>query len=347
MVQDCGNALAYRRLCTCRRRYRKYRQQTRQAIRNGQHLEEKPQGTLEDMLNCFEFFLPLVYDNFTLLEELAFDFVCRQFEQNVIYTEVRYSPHLLSTKEPAKAFAAITQGLRRGCKQFSVTVNQILCAICFVPDWSKEIVALADEHRQDFPCAVVGIDIAAGETHFEEDSPYRQGHYEMCQMAREMGLNITIHAGETPDSAQNVPTAIEQYGARRIGHAYRIANRQDILDLVRDKKIHIESCPTSSVETGGWQKTDWKEHPANRFRDYGISLSLSSDDPAVFNTSLTWQYRIALKKMGWQKSDILNMLQDAIEASFLDDDGKENLRREIKEWKVHDNFAFQDRVHYD
>lgn len=350
MVRECENALAYRRLCTCRRRYRKYRQQrrdTRQVTTNGKSKRGKSQGTLEDMLNCFEFFLPLVYDNFVLLEELAFDFVRRQFEQNVIYTEVRYSPHLLSTKEPKKAFDAITKGLRRGCEQFSVTVNQILCAICFFPDWSKDIVTLADEHRQDFPCAVVGIDIAAGEAHFMDDSPYRQGHYEMCRLAQELGLNITIHAGETPDSEQNVQTAIEKYGARRIGHAYRISSRQDILNLVRDKKIHIESCPTSSVETGGWQKTEWKEHPANRFRDYGISVSLSSDDPAVFNTSLTWQYRIALKKMGWQKSDILHMLEDAIQASFLDDDGKEKLRRQLQEWNVHDNPAFQDRVHYD
>ncbi len=339
MVTDCDSALAYRRLCTCRRRYRQYRQPNLKP-------KKKPQGTLEDMLNCFEFFFPLVYDNLILLEELAFDFVRRQFEQNVIYTEVRYSPHLLA-KDPTISFAAITNGLRRGCEKFSVTVNQILCAICFFPDWSNDVVDLADQHRSDFPCAVVGIDIAAGETHFGEDSPFRQGHYDMCQRAKKLGLNVTIHAGETPDSANNVQIAIEQYGARRIGHAYRIADRQDIMDLVRDRKVHIESCPTSSVETGGWRKSDWKEHPASSFRKHGISLSLSSDDPAVFNTSLTWQYRIALKKMGWQKDEIIQMLEEAIQACFLDDEGKDNLRMQVQEWKVHDNHAFQDRVHYD
>lgn len=339
MVSDCENALSYRRLCTCRRRYRRYRQPK-------EMLEEKPQGTLEDMLNCFEFFFPLVYNNLILLEELAFDFVRRQFEQNVIYTEVRYSPHLLA-KDPLDSFTAITQGLRRGCERFPVTVNQILCAICFFPNWSNDVVDLADKHRSDFPCAVVGIDIAAGETHFADDSIFRQGHYDMCQRAQTLGLNITIHAGETPDSAQNVQIAIEQYGARRIGHAYRISNRTDIMDLVRDRRIHIESCPTSSVETGGWRKGDWKEHPANSFRQHGISLSLSSDDPAVFNTSLTWQYRIALKKMGWEQDEIMQMLEEAIQACFLDDQGKEELRKKVKEWKVHDNYAFQDRVHYD
>lgn len=337
MVNDCESALAYRRLCTCRRRYRRYRQPKVQP--------NNKQGTLEDMLTCFEFFFPLVYNNFVILEELAYDFVQRQFEQNVIYTEVRYSPHLLG-KDPVKAMEAITKGLRRACQAFPVTVNQILCAICFFPEWSNDVVELADKHRNDFPCAVVGIDIAAGETHFDQDSPHRKGHYDMCQRAKELGLNITIHAGETPDSAQNVQTAIEEYGAKRIGHGYKIAKRKDIIELVKNKKIHIESCLTSSFETGGWQKTDWQHHPANAELRH-VSLSLSSDDPAVFNTSLTWQYRIALKKMRWSKSDIMDMLEDAVDGAFLNEQGKEELRRKIRGWSGGENYAFQDRVHYD
>ena len=343
MVSDCDSALAYRRLCTCRRRYRKYRQLGESKTKKKKNSK---QGTLEDMLTCFEFFFPLVYDNETLLEELAFDFVRRQHEQNVIYTEVRYSPHLLA-KDPIKSLGAVTKGLRRGCEQFHRTVNQILCAICFFPDWSNDVVNLAEKHRNDFPCAVVGIDIAAGETHFDKDSPYRKGHYDMCQRAQELGLNITIHAGETPNSAQNVQTAIEKYGAHRIGHAYKIADHKDIMDFVRDRKVHIESCPTSSAETGGWTKTDWKHHPANGFRDHGIQLSLSSDDPAVFNTSLTWQYRIAMKRMGWSKEEVMAMLEKAIEGTFLDQVGKDSLRQKVQKWKFGENSFFQDRVHYD
>lgn len=342
MVKECNTGLDYRRLCTCRRRYRKYRQYSKVGKEN----KQPRQGTLEDMLLCFEFFFPLLYDNETLLEKLAYDFVRRQYEQNVIYTEVRYSPHLLA-KDPTKSLGSITKGLRRGCEEFQVTVNQILCAICFFPDWSSDIVELADKHRNDYPCAVVGIDIAAGEAHFARDSPFWKGHYDMCQRAQKLGLNVTIHAGETPDSAQNVQIAIEQYGARRIGHAYKIADHNDIMDLVRNKKIHIESCPTSSVETGGWKKSNWMDHPANAFRGHDIHLSLSSDDPAVFNTSLTWQYRIAIKKMGWSTDEIIAMLKKAIDAAFLDEQGKEELREKVKTWSIGENLVFEDRVHYD
>jgi adenosine deaminase len=342
MVESCESSLEYRRLCTCRRRYQKLRHSDEAKKLFGKNVH----GNLGDMLTCFEFFFPLVFDNMELIESLSLDFVKRQYEQRCIYTEVRYSPHLLAS-DPRKSHEAVTRGLRKGCEKYRITVNQILCAINFYPDWSKDVVEMADGHRKDFPCAVVGIDVASGEDHFSDDSPLRQGHFDMCQKAKELGLNITIHAGETPNSAQNVQKAIEEYGAKRIGHGYRITEHDHIMQLVINKNIHIEVCPTSSVETGGWKKTDWKEHPASIFRDKGISLSFSSDDPAVFNTSLTWQYRIALKKMGWEEDEVMGMLDHAIQAAFVPESKKESLRQEVRDYVVGENHVFADRVHYD
>lgn len=340
-MNECESPLDYRRLCTCRRRFRAFR-----SVEARTKKKRQTQGTLEDMLTCFEFFFPLVYDNMALLEELSFDFVGRQSEQNVIYTEVRYSPNLLA-KNPEDAHAAITRGLRRGCEEFKVIVNQILCAINFSPAWSGDVVDIANAHRNSYPCAVVGVDVAAGEDHFSRESPHHTGHYEMCQKAKELGINLSIHAGETPGSAEHVRFAIEEYGAKRIGHAYKIASHDGILELVQERNIHIESCPTSSIETGGWKKTIWSEHPCNQYWKRGISVSLSSDDPAVFNTSLTWQYRIAMKKMGWGVDDVLAMVHKAIDGCFADEQVKSSLRDKMISWQVDDNPSFDDRVHYD
>jgi adenosine deaminase len=343
MADACETPLDYRQLCTCRRRYQPLRHKDERRPTFG----KSPPGSLEDMLTCFEFFLPLVYNNLDLLENLAHDFVERQYEQNAIYTEVRYSPHLLA-KDAHQAFDAVTRGLRRGCEEFGVAVNQILCAINFCPDWSNDIVEMAQTFRNEYPCAVVGMDIAAGEDHFTPDSPLRQGHYDMCQKAKDLGLNITIHAGETPESEENVLKAIQEYGATRIGHGYRTACHPKILEVIKASGVHMEVCPTSSVETGGWKKTKWTEHPACVFREYGISMSLNSDDPAVFNTSLTWQYRIALKKMGWDKSEILKTIENSVNAAFLPPEEKEKLRTKIRDkssWKRIPEFS--DRVHYE
>ena len=95
MVQECDSALSFRHLCTCRRRFRRLRQSQENQQKRRYSLT-RSKTTLEDMLTCFEFFLPLVQDNFALLEHLAFDFVKRQYEQNVIYSEVRL-PKCLSS----------------------------------------------------------------------------------------------------------------------------------------------------------------------------------------------------------------------------------------------------------
>ncbi len=109
-------------------------------------------------------------------------------------------------------------------------------------------------------------------------------HFEAFQRAQELGLNITIHAGEVGDSAF-VCKAVNEYGATRIGHGYRIARDLDVMEKMRLKNIHFEACPTSSVETGGWNygkedDKDWRKHPAVDMLRYGLNVGINSDDPA-------------------------------------------------------------------
>lgn len=342
MVRNCQTSRDFHDLCTCRG----YR-------------------SLREMLNCFEVFLPLVRGNTQLIEQLSFDFCQRQWEQNVVYTEVRYSPHLLaegfaaaatnnnnfaspdggehSSAEngkvtPEAVFEAVTQGLRRGCAKYdNLTVNQILCGIAWRPDWAASTLDLAAQHRTDFPCAVVGVDIAAGEEHFDaQNHPDLQGpHYDMAQEAQRRRVPLTLHAGESTDHAlENVQRAITEYGACRIGHGYRMVESSAIMDLVRDHNVHVEVCPTSSVETGGWVydedgTRDWKKHPALIMLKHGISVSLSSDDPAVFHTSLAWQYRVALTKMMLTRQNLVEMNLMAVEAAWCSNEERARLKQLI------------------
>ena len=302
------------------------------------------------MLNCFEMFLPLVRGNLELIEQLAFDFCQRQWEQHIVYTEVRYSPHLLAEgfeigddsngqegKEKVDAtrvLNSVTAGLRRGTRQFGITVNQILCAITWRPDWAMLTLELVKKHQDDYPCATVGIDIASGEEHFDKKNfPHLDApHYEMIQRARDLGIPITLHAGEgTEHARENVRRAITEYGAWRIGHGYRMVESDDLISFVSESRCHVEICPTSSVETGGWiyESKDWKAHPSLAMLRKGVSLSFSSDDPAVFHTSLAWQYRVGLAKMGLTRSELEQSNLDAIEAAFCSAEVKKELRATV------------------
>lgn len=334
LVQDCSGMYEFHALCTCRGKQ-----------------------SLLEMLKCFEIFTPLVRGNLELLEELSYDLVRRQSEQRVVYTEVRYSPHLLAEGasmdmmmmdgggDPVPVVEAVTRGLRRGEQDFQVIVNQILCCITWRPDWAKDVVDLAHKHRSDYPCAVVGVDIAAGEDHFDASTPYHTEHLQAMKRAQELGICITMHAGEV-GGGENVRTAITEYGAKRIGHAYRIDS--DLMKELAAKKIHVEVCPTSSWETGGWETTtdkkDWTQHPCVRMLEHGVSVSFNSDDPAVFNTSLSWQYRTVVGKMKLQKETLVTSTRSAIDAAFCSDEEKQRLREIVAGSDDKPNSDFRDRV---
>jgi adenosine deaminase len=316
------------------------------------------------MIKSFEIFTPLVRGNIDFIEELAYDFVKRQAEQRVMYTEARYSPHLLAAGaaltgdvpvDARPVVDAVTRGLRRGSIDFGVLVNQILCCICWRPDWADDVVELASARRDDFPCAVVAVDIAAGEEHFDAKNfqALHEPHLKAMKKAQQLNVNITMHAGEVA-GGKNVSAAIREYGATRIGHGYRMIDDIELLKELKDKQIHLETCPTSSRETGGWKfendEKDWTAHPCLAMIENGISVSFSSDDPAVFNTSLSWQYRTVIAKMKQKKETLLAAVEAGIDAAFCSDDEKQTLRKAVADFKngngvtVGNGVAFRDRV---
>jgi len=318
--------------------------------------------SLQEMIKCFEIFLPIVRGDLDIIEHLSSDFVQRQADQNIKYTEVRYSPHLLayggsmspSMKDGAglvdarSVVDAVTRGLRAGERKcnYSVRVNQILCCITWRPDFAEDVVDICIERRNDAPCAIVGIDIAAGEEHFDSEdfAHLHLPHVNALARANQMGLNITIHAGEVDTTGENVLHAVQKYHASRVGHGYRIPSSEQGSDTITalfhellQRQIHFEICPTSSVETGGWDyddsaegvKKNWEEHPMVMFMKRGFNVGLNSDDPAVFDTSLTFQYRIAATKMRLSYGQLVQTVRNAIDASFAEASVKQELHHEL------------------
>ncbi|CAE7286274.1 ADA, partial [Symbiodinium necroappetens] len=293
------------------------------------------------ILDCFYTFLPIVRGRFELLEELAFEFCRERKKHNIIYTEVRYSPfeflpqgedgQIADTSKAADAVKAVCAGLRKGQAEFGVMVHQILCCIAAQPAWSAQTMVLAEEFRNE---GVVGVDIAAGEMHFE-DGALHDAHRDAMAMAQKKGLGITVHAAEA-GPGDNVCRAMDVYGATRIGHGYRSVGMQ-AYNYARSKGVHFELCPTSSVSTQAieLEKADgslqWKTHPISRFFLDGTSCSINSDDPAVFRSSLTDELVICVKEMGLSLENIQWMTLEALEHAFhLESGVKDTIAEKVK-----------------
>lgn len=286
----------------------------KQAIKDCRSLEDfeklvtcKGQRSLAAMLDCFSIFLPCVKGDLEALEELSYRFCVRQAKQNIAYTEVRYCPYLFMEGEyslggPSEAepvLQAVTRGLRRGCEEYGIIVNQIVCCMSFEPTWSLSIVELASRYRDAFPCAVVGVDAAGGEV-----GDYPVAHAAAFTRAQRLSLRVTLHAGETGPAA-NVWHAVYEFEAKRVGHGYAAASDEELLQDLVKRKAHFEVCPTSSNETGAWkyyaEEPPWDEHPMWSMLEAGASVSINSDDPSVFETTLIDELLLCVRQMGLSK----------------------------------------------
>lgn len=300
------------------------------------------------MLKCFYHYLPIVKDDLEALKELAYEFVKNQAAQNIIYTEVRYSPHEFlranyteSAEDAIKAdkvvaaqvVDAVTEGLKQGERECEVAVKQILCCINGRPHWSEELVKIAIEKRKSHD--IVGVDIASGEQHFEDKDEFWGGahklHGQAMTIAHDAGMPITIHAGES-GGAQNLAKAVDVYKATRIGHGYNVLQDDEAYAEAR-RKLHFEVCPTSSMETGTFANSDWTSHPMVQFvkdaRNDGNYPSISTDDPSVFLCDMMDEYKRVLE-MGLTVEDIKNCTLSAIQHAFCDDEMKGIIRKKIE-----------------
>ncbi|WP_417675394.1 adenosine deaminase [Roseibium sp.] len=154
----------------------------------------------------------------------------------------------------------------------------------------------------------------------------REGHpanfAKAFRMAAEAGLGITAHAGEFggPDS---VIAALEFLRVKRIGHGVRAIEDPNLVKRLADERVVLEVCPGSNMALGVYSVLRF--HPVNLLRRAGVRLTLNSDDPPFFNTTLGKEYASVARTFGWSLEDQLDITRTAIEAAFCDDGTRQRL----------------------
>ena len=171
---------------------------------------------------------------------------------------------------------------------------------------NRETVELAAEMKDGG--IVCGVDLAGAE------EVYDTGLFrDLFAQVRRYGLNRTIHAGEAagPDS---VWKALE-LGAMRIGHGIAAAKDEKLMQELADRKIPLEVCITSNVQTKGVPSLE--EHPIRKLYEAGVRVTINTDNRTVSDTTMTKELRLAREVLGFQEEDIRRMEEYAAEGSFL------------------------------
>ena len=141
-------------------------------------------------------------------------------------------------------------------------------------------------------------------------------------IAREAGLGITIHAGEL-SGAFSVRDALDHVRPARISHGVRAIEDADLVRRLADEGVVLEVCPGSNVALNVFP--DFAGHPLRALHGAGVRVTLNSDDPPFFHTSLAREYEIASTIMGFSDAEILGMTRTAIEAAFVDEPTRQAL----------------------
>jgi aminodeoxyfutalosine deaminase len=153
--------------------------------------------------------------------------------------------------------------------------------------------------------------------------PQFQPHFDA---ARAAGLRSVPHAGETT-GPQTIWDAINLLGAERIGHGTSAAQDPALLAHLAATGIPLEVCPSSNIATRA--VASLAEHPITAFRDAGVVVTVNSDDPPMFGTTLSREYEIAAELLGLDEQGVRDLAKAAVRAGFLDDAAKAGLLAEI------------------
>lgn len=241
--------------------------------------------------------------------------------QRVKYAEVTLSAGvILWKKQPLDAvFEAIAQAAAEAGQRWGVRVQWIFDAIRqFGVDHALAVLEGASRFRSQ---GVVAFGIGGDETR----GPAAL-FTDVYRRARDLGLHLTAHAGETA-GPESIRDAAELLGAERIGHGLTILRDPSVVELVRGRGIPLEVCPTSNVATG--LIADFQEHPLPRFLEAGLNVTLNSDDPAMFGTSLEREFALATSAFGLTFPQVVELSENAIHAAFLPEDQRADLLREL------------------
>jgi len=228
--------------------------------------------------------------------------------QNVLHAEVYFSVGVCLWRK--QDFAAIFEGLERGRKRgerdFGVSMLWIFDAVRqFGPIEAQRVAEQAVRHKGP---SVVGFGIGG-----DEQKAQPELFRDVYAYAAENGLRLTAHAGESA-GPESIWGALN-LRAERIGHGLTAWQDLELVEELATRQIPVEICLTSNLRTGCCQTL--AEHPVRNYFDHGVMVTLNTDDPAMFRTSLAREYELAQDTFAFTDEHLRELARNSFEASFL------------------------------
>jgi adenosine deaminase len=257
------------------------------------------------------------------IELIAREFIENQAEQNILYSEVTFTPYnqwFSNGLGYQEQLEAVNRARLWGEKELGVRMGIIMDIPRSISPEQGEVVAgwVIDGHKD-------GV-IALGLGGPERGNPPEK-FQNAFDMVRGAGIPCILHAGET-DGPESIWSALRVADSRRIGHGVRAIEDPELVAYLREKQIPLEVCPSSNICLKVYPSL--AEHSLPRLLEAGLYITLNSDDPPMFDTTLTNEYLLAQKAYGWGRVTIEKLVLNTVDASLLPEGERNRMHREFQ-----------------
>ena len=259
------------------------------------------------------------------IERVAGEAVADAAREGIVHLELRFSPEHFS-----RTSRLDLQGVMQAvCESAQAAASEAAISVGFIITFARE--------RYDFAAWKKTVDLAAGMWESgvsgvdlagdEFSHPNNKFEKIFRRVADTEVLGATVHAGEGTTPEQ-VHTAVEILGARRIGHGLKAAEDQEVVLLLAGRRVVLEMCPISNYQTGC--VNDLQQHPLPQLDRADVAVTINSDDPTIHRSTINHDYDVAVTRWGYTLDDLLRLERNAVEAAFLFDEKRQELRDRVE-----------------
>ena len=246
----------------------------------------------------------------SVLENLA--------EHNVVYAETFVSPDFCGGRDVG-AWREYLEAMQEAHVEGVTLKGIVTCIRHFGPDKARETARCAAETAGDW---IVGFGMGGA-----EDVGAVADFARAFDMAREAGLRLTSHAGEW-GGAQSIWDTLEDLKVERVGHGVQAIDDPKLVDYLVETGIVLEVNPGSNIALGVY--ANLAQHPIAKLRDAGVKVTVSTDDPPFFQTTMTKEFERLEQVFGWGVDDFNLLNKTALEAAFCDAGTKDLIAKRLE-----------------
>ena len=286
---------------------------------------EIPYKDIEDVRNAYNFtnlqtFLDIYYAGANVLMtqddfyDLTWEYILKCVEDNVIHTEIFFDPQTHTAR--GIAFETVITGIKRALADAKAQYGITSCIImCFLRHLSQEEAFATLEQALPFKDDIIGVGLDSSEL---GNPPSK--FIDVFKKAKEEGFKLVAHAGEEADFSY-IYEALDLLGISRIDHGVQSIKSAELMQRLKDEQMPLTVCPNSNIELRVFD--NYKEHNIKELLDYGLNITVNSDDPAYFKGYINQNFINISENLPLTEDDIITLVKNSFRSSFISDELKQ------------------------